>query len=384
MANDIDLDKHLRALMRTRYVPPFEPIWHQAQPVMVATPQSPQRFTHHVRVALALVILLVLTTNVVLASSSEIRQRLLATVRIGGGGSSITVLQPPPMFAIFQPSYLPAGIRLVASAYNPGSTDNGSVARVVTGSILLDANSNIPESAIAMATQRGEALVQGGTPTVVFIYTDDKMHIVEIVQEPGSINTLPQGDSVTLHGTPGVITNQSGPTTVTWIEQGTRIQVKALLGRDELIHIANGLQRSTLATMQPDRSTSSVTAGEGFSLAERVVIARYAPPVEHQAIVQECGMWDSNLYKTTPTASFSQAVCVARVVAGEGKLKSSGVDRYRWQYAAARLGLDSTRGPSDNPEVYLVQVSGTDYGDNVVVVNAMTGEPFLIVHLKPS
>jgi hypothetical protein len=75
--------------------------------------------------------------------------------------------------------------------------------------------------------------------------------------------------------------------------------------------------------------------------------------------------------------------CAAGLVVGLATDQGSwGFDFSNWSRAAARPGIDPSTGPADDPPVYLVQLDVTEYHGSVVVLDAASREPCLLVALK--
>jgi len=103
---------------------------------------------------------------------------------------------------------------------------------------------------------------------------------------------------------------------------------------------------------------------------------------------ERCGAWNAELYRTDPPASFAQATCVARLVAGVGEGTSSALSRLSWREAAEGLGLGAAGGPATppgNPTVWLARLGGAPHeppgSGRVVVLDTATGRPYVLVTL---
>ena len=119
----------------------------------------------------------------------------------------------------------------------------------------------------------------------------------------------------------------------------------------------------------------------GITLAQRVDTVE-APKASREVIRDRCGVWDGDPGSLAEISE--QARCVARVAMGVDEIKgSSGTSRRNWREEAERLGLDPALGPSGNPMIWSVQFEFSEGRSLVVVLDAATGEPYLIVRLRP-
>ncbi len=380
-----DFENLLRTTLLPSSVPSFEQMW---TPVELSLIKQPARahFLHFrargVKASLAFIGLLVMMTSIVFATSPDIRQQLKTAVGIGGQGNHLTSLQPSPSFTIFQPTYLPAGMQLITTAYNPGVAGGSQSLPSISGSAARVDGKGIDPSVIATATSRSSQLLTSShEAVVVLIYASGVDRFVDVVQRPAMGLSLPTGDPVTVHGTRATLMQSDGRDILTWVEHGTFIQVATTLGREEALRMANDFMPSTLATIEAQPNNGTAPAWLTTSLAQRTGIIQ-TPTADQQAIRQQCGQWRA-LPSNISADSYQQAICVARIIAGEDHQVNAGVDYYDWHRAAARLGLDPSVGPSGNPNVYLIQINISNDGGTAVVLDAKTGIPYIVERLRP-
>ena len=386
-----ELEQRLEQRLRPVRVPAAEATWRTVQGRVRG---DRERGTGHpapglmIRVGLALVIALMITTTAVLAGSPAAREQVRAIagiVGMGGTGNRVTTLQPPPPFAVLQPSYLPPGMQLVAQSYNPGPAADGRPSVSATGAMSRGGGTAIDPAIVTAAAQRAQELVGDGREAiVVLIYAAGPEQFVEVVERPASGRSLPAGDPVRLRDAQGALTRRDGRDVLSWIEGDVFVEVCTTMGRAEALRVATGLQQTTLAAVEPshDEPTPIPPAWVTYPLARRqgpVV----APQAGREAIVRVCGSWDPSLYATAPSKSYQQALCAARLLAGVGEGSNAGLSRHDWQQAAERLGLDPAGGPAANPTVWLATLDVSDSGGSVVVLDVETGEPYVVMRLQP-
>lgn len=315
-----------------------------------------------------------------------------STTRAAGGGIAwngnlITELQPWPPFTVFQPSTLPAGMQLVANAYNPGADEGGHPrgAPSVSGASSRGGGRDADPGVIQAARQRaGQLLGDERKATLVLIYAAGPHAFVELVQRSARGASLPTGEAITVRALPAVSTQRDGRDGLTWIEGDTLLSLYTTLGQSEALRVAAGLRPTIVLglTTPTGARTPTPPAWVGAPLAQRRG-AVTVPQVDRQAVARQCGEWHPNLYAQAPQPVYQQLICMARFIAGADERGNAGVSRYTWHEAAERLGLDLAAGPAGDPGVWLVSVDVSERGGQVVVLDADTGEPYLLVELLP-
>lgn len=414
-----DLERRLAGRLRPTRVPGADDTWRRIAPLLdgpnarrEARPVSPR-----VAFVLAAVVTLVLVIGIVLAVAPGGGQR--GRIAIGGGGMGmgaaspspaptvppatpaqtrtapvsgitwngnvITSLQPPPPFIVFQPALLTQDMQLIASAYSPGSAEGGRLAPSASGSTSRSGGWKVEPAVVETATQRGRQLLgDGREATVVLIYAASPEAFVELVQRPARDKQLPIGDPTTIRNLPAVFAPRDGRDVLAWVEGGTFLELYTTLGRGHAVGMATGLRPTALTavTTPVGVPTAAPPAWVNVPLAQRRG-AVTVPQVDRQALARQCGEWHPNLYAGGPPLAYQQATCVARFVAGADDRGNAGVSRYTWHEAAERLGLDMAAGPAGDPGVWLVQVNVSERGGGVVVLDADTGDPYLLVELLP-
>ncbi len=386
-----ELEQRLAQRLRPVHVPTAETTWRAVQARLHG---DRERGTGHpaprlmMRVGLALLTALMITTTVVLAGSPAAREQVRAiagVVGIGGTGSRVTALQPTPPFAVLQPSYLPPGMQLVAQSYNPGPTADGRPSVSATGAMSRGGGNDVDPAIVTAAAQRAQELLGDGREAmVVLIYAAGPEQFVEVVERSASGRALPAGDPVRLRNTQGAFTQRDGRDVLSWIEGDVFVEVYTTMGRAEALRVATGLQQTTLTAVEAphDEPTPLPPAWVNYPLARRqgpIV----APQAGREAIDRVCGAWDPSLYATAPSKSYQQAICAARLLAGVGEGSNAGLSRHEWHQAAERLGLDPAGGPAGNPTVWMATLDVSDSGGSVVVLDVETGEPYVVMRLRP-
>jgi hypothetical protein len=279
-------------------------------------------------------------------------------------------------------------MRLVANAYNPGADEGGHPrgAPSVSGASSRSEGQDVDPGVVQAARQRaGQLLGDERKATLVLIYAAGPDAFVELVQRSARGASLPTGEAITVRALPAVSTQRDGRDVLTWIEGDTLLSLYTTLGQSEALRVATGLRPTIvlgLVTPTGDR-TPTPPAWVGAPLAQRRG-AIAVPQVDRQAVARQCGEWHPNLYAQAPQPVYQQLICMARLIAGADERGNAGVSRYTWHEAAERLGLDLAAGPAGDPGVWLVSLAVSERGGQVVVLDADTGEPYLLVELLPS
>ncbi len=107
------------------------------------------------------------------------------------------------------------------------------------------------------------------------------------------------------------------------------------------------------------------------------------PKADESAVVESCGAWG---LPTTP--GHPQILCTARVLAGHAPAESRGrgisIQRLTWAEAATQLGADPAGGPAGDRAVLLVELDSASAVGAVVVLDAATGAPVLLLEPRPA
>lgn len=399
MVNPDQIKEMLHARLRPTHVPSPDPAWWRLQSTLRAPGARSQTRGRAVLVGLGVLVAILATMSIALASSPDLRQQLAGMVGMASKGNRISTVQPPPPFTVFQPMELPAEMQLVAQAYSPGSVGNGQpswsgvesgVARPsIVGASAQRAGSSGPDSQVLTTARRRAQDLLGTTKeaTLVLVYASPDGRIVAVVEQSALGKTPSSGDPVTINRATGTVVTSDHETIVRWIVQNTFLQVYATMDRGAAIAFANDLQPTALTSAASTQAVAAQATAlralpTRIPLAQRVAAVE-TPTVNAAAVARTCGRWDPDLFRTAPTASFDQVKCVARTIVGIDQPGSSGLSRYSWHEAAARLGLDPSVGPKNDPTVWLAELDDrTESQGWVVVLDTQTGQPYLVVFLK--
>jgi hypothetical protein len=393
------LERQLATRLQPPRLPPVDEAWAGVQSRLLSrgARRRPRRLV--VWVALAAAALLVLTTGLALAASPELRDYaadvLSGRATLVGGkitSSGLESLYPAPRFAVLQPSGLPAGWGFVGYGYRPGPVDVGplNLARPDGVNVFSRiAGRDIPREVVDEAGNRARRLLAGSPgPLLVLLYDQDAGQLVELGERPATDGPLAAGQATSVHGLPAVFTRRQDREVLAWVEQGTRLELSATTGRAEMLRLAEAVRATPLIPFEQTAAGRALanppTPPTTVPLSRRVG-EREAPRASRQAIVQQCG-WHPDLAARPPEVARDQVLCAARLASGVPQDHGSwGFDVSAWHRAAERLGLDAAAGPAGDPPVYLVQIFDTGEGEGrAVVLDAATGEPYLVVQLKPA
>ena len=393
------LERQLASRLQPARLPAADEAWEGVQWRLLRRRGARQRRrTLAVRVALAAAALLVVSTSLALAASPELRDYaadvLSGRATLTGGkvtSSGLESLYPAPRFAILQPSVLPDGWGFVGYGYRPAPVDVGplNLARPDgVGVFSRIAGRDIPRDVVDEAGTRARRLLADSPgPMLVLLYAQEAGQLAQLVERPAADRPLAAGQATSVHGLPAAFTRQEDREVLAWVEQGTRLEISATTGRAELLRMAEAVRATPLIPFQQTAAGQAVvnppTPPTTVPLSRRVG-EREAPRASRQAIVQQCG-WDPDLAAKPPDVARDQVLCAARLASGMPNEQGSwGFDVSAWHRAAERLGLDPAAGPAGDPPVYLVQIFDTGEREGrAVVLDAATGEPYLVVQLKP-
>lgn len=402
MVNPDQIEEMLRVRLQTARAPSPDLVWQRLQPaIREAAPRAPT-IGRAWQVGMGVLVAILATMSIALASSPDVRQQLVGLVGMASAGNRVSALQPVP-FAVFQPTDLPAGMRLVAQAYNPSyapsPASNGQSSwptiglttvnhlPIIEGASALRVGSPQADQQVEVAAQRRaqELLGTAKEATLVLVYANPAGRLVAVVERSAAGKGLPAGDPVTIDYTKGTVSVSGSEIIVSWVDRGTFLQVHATMDRAEAVAFASRLIPSDLASFADAQAAAAAlrAISTPVPLAERVAAVE-TPTVDPVIVANKCGRWDPALSRTTPAASFDQINCVAQAVVGIDQPGSYGLSRESWHEAAARLGLDPSMGPPNNPMVWLAELHDRTERDGwVVVLDTQSGQPYLIIRLKP-
>ena len=392
------LERQLATRLQPPQLPPVDEAWDGVQSRLLRRSARGRPRTLVVQVALAAIALLVVTTGLALAASPELRDYaadvLSGRATLVGGkvtNSGLESLYPAPRFAVLQPSALPNGWGFVGYGYRPGLVDVGplNLARPDGVSVFSRiAGRDIPRDVVDKAGNRARRLLADSPgPLLVLLYAQDAGQLAELVEHPAEGQRVPTGEEASVRGLPAMFTQQGNREVLTWVERGTRLEISGTTGRAEMLRIADTVRATPLIPFEQTAAgqamTNPPTPLTSVPLSQRVG-QRETRRASRQAIEQQCG-WNSNVGAEPPEVARDQVLCAARLASGVPNDHGSwGFDVSTWHRAAERLGLDPVAGPAGDPPVYLVQIfDAGERAGRAVVLDAATGEPYLVVQLKP-
>lgn len=311
------------------------------------------------------------------------------------GRRSLPIPRPEPPFQVLEPVYLPPGVRLVYYLYEPGPSTNATPVPAMPPTPDLEVAPVVFDAAARRARQlRGE----GREPLLILIYAAGPDQVVELVQRsapdagiPGihSVGT-PDGAVVSVRAARAVAGQRDEREVVSWIDvaspgsASSLVEVYTTLGRAEALKVADGLQVVPRAHL-PTPATAPPWPPSPVPLAQRpkMVVAAKA---DRATVEHVCGPWVPLPAAGGSTPEYERVICTARAYAGftsPGGGYGVGVSRGGWREAATRLGVDPAAGPVGDPLVWSVSLAVTAQGGDIVILDAETGEPHLLVALPP-
>lgn len=171
----------------------------------------------------------------------EIRRTLVGMS--SAGPDAPVIFTPAPPFMVKQPDFLPPGFTRTAERYHPGSdSQTASPGVIIIGeAIRLPAEPSEPPSVGPVAQQAVEQ-DRGDEPHIVLVYEDGDGQYVQLferVAQPGEI--LPIGETYTVSGQPAILQRSAQTLKLTWIDEGTWIELEGTLPEITLLQIAESL-----------------------------------------------------------------------------------------------------------------------------------------------
>ena len=300
-----------------------------------------------------------------------------ASVAMVAGQDGIAGLQPAPMFAVFQPTYLPSGFRLISSTYAPGVIGNSKPP--VQGPVItttdrhFDPTDDEADIAVEATSRIAHLLGDQRQASLVQIYARPKGERITLVQHAAAVTTLSTGDAASVHSAQAVFSVLDNNQVLTWVEKGSQIEISTELSRSELLQFAEGLQQLVLAPFTTPAIATPIPLAGRVDLVE-------TPRTNRDTIIAACGSWDSTLWKKSLTLTYRPGLCVAQFIAG---MKDDGTaDWLSWSVAAGRLGVSKMPGPPSDRTVALFVIGSADRAGAAVVLDPETGEPYVLARLK--
>jgi hypothetical protein len=324
-----------------------------------------------------------------------------SNIGMGTNGSLVTGISPAPPFAVFQPTALPTGMELIASAYNPSPLEPNQQRPVAGGASSMLNGPGTDPALMQAAVQRSQQLLgDGHEVALVLIYAASADDQIELVQRSAARKALPAGDPLTVHGLAATKTQRDGRTVVTWIEAGTFLELYVTAPTEEPLQLANSLHETALTTPMTLPATPGIAAPSVINMPASLTNRRGAvsvPQPDRQAIAQQCGAWDAGValpsprppttmpqFTTAPVpANMQKVACAARLIAGVSDETNVSVSQLSWSQVAEQLGVDPALWQSSDAQVLLVTLNFSNSGGTVVVLDAATGTPIVQVQLLP-
>lgn len=171
-------------------------------------------------------------------------------------GSPI-MFTPAPPFVVYQPRYLPPGLDLTAQRYAPGGDPQ-------TGQLLPNIEAVGASQSATTPPAVGPSLPPTPTSTVPHVlleYTAQDGRAVRLMERQVQASDPPPSGEARIFGKrSGTFTQYGQYAMLTWVEQGTRIELQATVSEQELMRIAE----SFVATQEPRHAQPShvVNGGE--------------------------------------------------------------------------------------------------------------------------
>lgn len=386
MAVPESMEEGLRTRLRPAAVPPAATIWRRLVPALAARPARGQTRRRLLQSGGGAVLAVLATVSIALASSPQLRQQLGALSAVGGSGNRLTSLQPAPPFTVFQPTTLPDGWQLLVRAYRPDQASSGQTHGAVPTAMLLAAGAGGKgDAALEQAATEGaqQLLATSTTSALVLIYTTGEGQRIDLLEQRAGGRGLPAGTPVALHQTTGVATQVGTDAVLTWVEQGTWLELHTPLGQTAALRFADRLRPSAVTTSGSVHAPPEQPAPATPIPLSRRVAAVTTPAVTDATLADRCGAWREEPGGQLSIAGSQQATCVAKAVVSNAAFSSVGVSVIPWRDAAAQLGLDPARGPDGNPLVLAVDLEdGAGVAGWQVILDKGTGHPYLVVQLQ--
>lgn len=169
----------------------------------------------------------------------ELRQLLGGGIHLGAEGTA--KFEPAPPFVVKQPGYLPEGFDPVVQRYQaaPDPASGRAVPQLEQRRVTTDTH----------AADWPTPNVAPGTAHLLLRYEnarDQHITIVERAAQPD--DALPAGRSLAVNGQPATIRQVNETRIVTWIEDGTWIELTGTVPEDELLRVAERMRTTQRPT----------------------------------------------------------------------------------------------------------------------------------------
>ena len=311
-----------------------------------------------------------------------LRQQLGVLSGVGGSGNHLTSLQPAPPFTVLQPTNLPGGWQLLVRAYSPNQANSGQtpLPAPMVMMVAAGAGGKVDAAVAQSATdQTRHLLANSVTPTLVLIYATSAGQLIDLVELSSSGRSLPAGTPVTIHQATGAETQDGANAVLTWVEQGTWLELHTPLGQAASLQFADQLQPSVVTSTHA--TVAQTVLPTRVPLAQRVA-AVTIPTISDAVLTARCRAWQAEPDGQLAITGSKQATCIAQAVVGAGEFPSVGVSVIPWHDLAAQLGLNPARGPAGDPLVLAVELEdGSGVASWQVILDKGTGHPALLVQL---
>lgn len=214
-----------------------------------------RRYVNAIACGLAMLLLLLALSpelrTTAAQTAQEIRQFVVGSFTRSGGTVEFA---PAPPFTVKQPSYLPAGFTRVAERYATGMSSNeqsNTAAETSQTSLSMPAQFGRSRQAIERDRSAG--------PHILLVYETQQEHYIALFERAARTDeSLPTGQQRTIAGQTAALQHDNQILTLTWISDGTWIELESTLPEEQLLQVAAGLVTTQKAA--PATQTTSVPA----------------------------------------------------------------------------------------------------------------------------
>jgi hypothetical protein len=246
--NEERFSQFLREIEAER-IPASIDLWPQIQ---VRIESEPSKGAHRMRrtvVSLVAVVLLLILGSILvfppvrIAAAQAIREIESFVVGMAGGPSGPESYSPPPPFTVKLPGYLPKGFRYVGGEFNPG----GNLVSVSMSAEVVQlpveemegtqTQHEVVDQSLIPKVERDRSL-----PFIVARYHDNDKFYIEIFERQALTDEeLPSGDERIIASQPARLQKSELALILTWIDEGTWIELRSNLPEDEVLKVAEEL-----------------------------------------------------------------------------------------------------------------------------------------------
>lgn len=222
-----------------------------------------QRYLSAIACGLAMLLLLLALSpglrTVAAQTAQEIRQFVVGSFTRSGGTVEFT---PAPPFTVKQPSYLPAGFALVAERYATGMSSNEqSDTAPETSQTSLSVPAQFGRSRQAIERDRSAG------PHILLVYETQQEHYIALFERAArAAESLPTGQQRTVANQAAVLQQDNQILTLTWISDGTWIELESTLPEEQLLKVAAGLVTTQKASPATQTTSGPAVVSELYSI----------------------------------------------------------------------------------------------------------------------